>query len=186
MKEVTVIIPTISEDVLTRRSIPDGVPVLITRGGTLNEARNAGVKRAETERVLILDDDVSFSESFFWETVDRIEDNRLIGMVDWNYGLTAGRIMGFTKKTWDEIGGFDERLRSHMGDTDFAIKAHKRGFDIVRIPQSKMDHEGPPGAIERTTAFDHAWRGIYLAAKHPRYAPRLFAGMVGPSVSRRD
>ncbi|UIP01070.1 hypothetical protein Hbl1158_06880 [Halobaculum sp. CBA1158] len=186
MTEITVVIPTTSEDVLTRESVPDGVPIAIARGGTLNEARNAGVDAAPTERVLLLDDDIRFSEDFFWSVVDEIEDHTLVGMCDWNYDLVAGRLMGFTKRTWREVNGFDERLRSHMGDTDFALKCHKRGFNIERIPKTEIHHDGPPGAIERTDAWDHAWRGLYLAGKHPRYAPRLFRGMVEPVLNESD
>lgn len=186
MADVTVVIPTISEEVLTRESVPDEVPIVIARGGTLNQARNEGVRAVETERVLLLDDDVRFGESFFWDVVERIGPRKLVGMDDWNYGLVAGRLMGFTKESWEAVGGFDERLKSHMGDTEFAIACHKRGFEIDRIPQSAIDHEGPPGALARTNAWDHAWRGVYLAAKHPRYAGRLFTGMVGPAVTGND
>lgn len=178
MAEVTVVVPTISEKVITKESVPTDVPVVVVRNGTLNEARNIGVDRAETERILLLDDDVRFSEAFFRDVVNQIEPTKLVGIEDWNYGLVAGRLMGFTKSTWRDVGGFDERLRSHMGDTDFSIEFHKRGFDIERVPQEDIHHEGPPGAIERTDAWDHAWRGLYLAAKHPRYAGRLFRGMV--------
>ena len=186
MAEVTVVIPTISDEVLTEESIPNSVPVVVVREGTLNEARNIGVEAAETEKILLLDDDVRFSESFFWELVDQIESEKLIGMADWNYGLVAGRLMGFTKSTWREVNGFDERLRSHMGDTDFAIAFHKRGYEIERVPQSEIHHEGPPGAIERTNAWDHAWRGVYLATKHPRYMWLLFKGMIEPVLNRSD
>lgn len=186
MSDVTVVIPTISEDVLTKRSIPDDVDIEVVREGTLNEARNIGVERAETENILLLDDDVRFSEAFFWNVVDRIGPDKLIGMADWNYDLVAGRLMGFQKSIWADVGGFDERLRSHMGDTDFAIACKKRGYKIERIPQSEIHHEGPPGAIERTDAWDHAWRGLYLATKHPRYASRLFRGMVKPALTGSD
>jgi glycosyltransferase involved in cell wall biosynthesis len=183
MTEVTVIIPTINEDVLTKQSVPSGVEVVTVRGGTLNEARNAGVEAAKTEKVLLLDDDVRFSEDFFWDTVSRISAEKLVGMEDWNYDLVAGRLMGFEKTTWEDAGGFDELLRSHMGDTDFAIACHKRGYRIEQIPRSKIYHEGPPGALARTDTWDHAWRGVYLAGKHPRYAWRLFRGMVKPAVT---
>jgi GT2 family glycosyltransferase len=186
MHDVTVVIPTISEDVLTKRSIPDDVDIIVEREGTLNEARNTGIERSETDTIVLMDDDIRFSEEFFWDIVNRIAPNKLIGMADWNYDLVAGRLMGFRKSTWAEVGGFDDRLRSHMGDTDFAIACAKRGYEIERIPKSEIHHEGPPGAIERTDAWDHAWRGLYLAAKHPTYALRLFRGMVKPVFTGSD
>jgi hypothetical protein len=186
MPDVTVVIPTISDTVLTEQSIPDDVDIITVREGTLNEARNAGVDTATTEKIVLLDDDVEFSEQFFWDVVDRINPQTVVGMEDWNYDLIAGRLMGFNKSTWVAVGGFDERLRSHMGDTDFAIACHKRGYDLDRIPQSAIHHEGPPGAIERTNAWDHAWRGCYLAAKHPTYVWRLFRGMAKPVVTASD
>lgn len=175
---VSVVIPSIKNDITTVEAVPDGVPVSVERKGSLNEARNRGVRNSNTEIVAIMDDDIRFTETVFWDVVSRAED-RVVGLEGWLYGLFAGRVMVFPKYIWENVGGFDERLGSHMGDTDFAIRVVKSGYDFDLVPREVFDHEEHERSI---TSFDHAWRGIYLAGKHPRWAPRLFTGMVGGAL----
>lgn len=175
MADVSVVVPSIKDEVVTLESVPDDVPAAVERDGTLNEARNRGVREADTDVVAVMDDDIRFTESTFWHLVDMADPERLVGLADWNYGLVAGRVMVFYRETWADVGGFDERLRSHMGDTDFALKFLEHGYDVERIPREVFDHEDHERSIGK---WDHAWRGLYLAFKHPRYGPRLFAGMV--------
>ena len=174
MKEVSVVIPTIKEEIVTLESLPDDVELHIERQGTLNEARNRGVLNSEADTIAVLDDDIRFTEETFWEIVERAED-RVVGIDDWNYGLFAGRVMIFPKQIWEDVGGFDEILRSHMGDTDFAIRVEKEGYDIEIIPREIFEHEEHERSIE---TWDHIWRGLYLGVKHPKWAPRLLKGMV--------
>lgn len=178
-RDVGVVIPSIKEEILTVESVPSEVPVYVEREGTLNEARNRGVSKIDGEIAVVMDDDISFPEETFWELIDRAEPRKLVGMADWNYGWVAGRVMVFHTETWAEVGGFDERLRSHMGDTEFSIKFAKRGWEIESVPQDWFDHREHDRSIG---TWDHAWRGIYLAAKYPRYGPKLFTGMVKGAV----
>jgi len=175
MADFTVVIPTIKEDILTLESIPEELPVSVEREGTLNEARNRGVRTAGTELVMIMDDDISFPESTLYELADRAGPDRLLGMEDWDFDLIAGRVMVFHKQLWRDVGGFDERLASHMGDTDFAITVAKAGFEIEQLPQEMFDHREHERSI---TTWDRAWRTAYLLGKHPTFAPRLIRGVL--------
>lgn len=173
MGELDVVIPTIKDEVRTLESIPDHVRVLIERDGSLNEARNRGIRRAESEIVAIMDDDIAFPEGTLEKLAAQASDNTLLGMKDWDFDLVAGRVMIFHKSLWREVGGFDERLGSHMGDTEFALKAEKYGYEIEQLPRTMFDHEEHERSI---TTWDRVWRMIYLASKYQKSIPRLVWG----------
>lgn len=173
--DVSVVIPSIKEDVLTLKSVPDTVPVSVEREGSLNEARNRGVRNADHEIVAILDDDIAFTADLFFGLVEMVEEDVLLGVADWEFGLVAGRVMMFHKSLWEDVGGFDERLQSHNGDTDFSLKAHDAGYEIKTVPRGLFYHESHERSI-RTR--DRAWRLAYLCGKHARYAPYLLSSTV--------
>lgn len=170
--DVSVVIPSIKDDVLTLESVPDGVSVSVEREGSLNEARNRGVRNADTDIVAILDDDITFSEELFNTLVESVEEDTLLGVADWEFGLVAGRVMIFHKSLWEDIGGFDERLRSHNGDTDFALRAHDAGYSVRTVPRDLFYHENHERSI---TTWDRAWRLAYLCGKHLCYAPYILS-----------
>jgi len=173
--DVSVVIPSIKDDVLTLESVPEDVPVSVEREGSLNEARNRGVRNADTDIVAILDDDIAFSEELFEALVEAVDDDVVLGVADWEFGLVAGRVMIFYKSLWENIGGFDERLRSHNGDTDFALRAHDAGFSVETVPRDIFHHEDHERSI---TTWDRAWRLAYLCGKHVRYAPYLVSSTI--------
>jgi hypothetical protein len=172
---ISVVIPTINDDVLTLDSIPDGVNVNVVREGTLNEARNLGVQRAEHNQVVVMDDDLKFDESFLHNLETMIQRDRLVGLEDWDLGLVAGRVMAFHRDTWDEIGGFDERLRSHMGDTDFSLHFEEDpDREIFILPRDIVYHEPHDRSV---TTWNRAWRLGYLSVKWPKSAGRLVSSI---------
>lgn len=179
--EVSVVIPSIKNDVLTLESVPEDVSVSVEREGTLNEARNRGVRHADHDVIAILDDDIAFSEALFDDLVGMVDRRTVVGAADWEFGLLAGRVMLFHRDIWREVGGFDERLRSHNGDTDFSIKIHDAGYDLVRFPREIIRHEEHSRSI---TTRDRAWRLAYLCGKHPEYAPHLLASTAAYNVAR--
>ena len=177
--DVAVVIPSIKDEIRTLESVPEDVPVTVERTGTLNQARNRGVRDVDADVVVIMDDDIAFSEDLFYSLVDHVDRNALLGVEDWEFGLVAGRVMAFHRELWEDAGGFDERLRSHNGDTDFSIRVHKAGYDIRTVPRSLFDHEEHERSI---TTWDRAWRLGYLCAKHPRYAPMLLSSTLAYNV----
>lgn len=170
MNSVSVVIPSIKDQVLTVQSVPEGVETNVIREGNVCEACNIGVERATHDRILRLDDDISFSESFFWELVDRIEHDTLLGYPDWDYGLVAGRVNAFHRDDWERFGGFDEFLGSHMGDTEFALKFVHQGTGVDQIDPSEITHEPHERSV---TTWDRTWRTAYLAVKYPRWAHKI-------------
>lgn len=179
MTDVTVVIPTLKEsrsDITTLNSVPESVPVNIQSESPISTARNLGVERADTEYVIQLDDDIRFGRELWDEVLEIVDRETVVGMEDWDYGLVVTRLMAFHREAWVEVGGFDERLGSHMEDTDFAIKLDHAGYDLQSIPQDRIEHVPHENRI---STRDRAWRLIYLSLKHPRYAQRLITGTIG-------
>ncbi|WP_440005425.1 glycosyltransferase family 2 protein [Halomicrococcus sp. SG-WS-1] len=174
-----VVIPSIKDEIRTLESIPEDVPVTVEKTGTLNEARNHGVRETDADVIVIMDDDIAFSEELFYSLIDRVDQDTLLGVKDWEFGLVAGRVMVFHRKLWEDVGGFDEQLRSHNGDTDFSIKAHRAGYDVLTVPRSLFDHEEHERSI---TTWDRVWRLGYLCTKHPRYVPLLLSNTVAYNI----
>lgn len=171
--DVAVVIPSIKEHIRTLDSIPDGVPVSVESEGSLNEARNRGVENSDADLIVVMDDDIAFSEETFDDLVSMADPDTLIGIEDWDYGLVAGRVMVFHRALWADVGGFDERLVSHMGDTEFALGALANGYRIETVPRDWFDHEPHERSV---TTWDRAWRLVYLCIKYPRHAGRLVSG----------
>ncbi len=173
MGELTVVIPTLKKsrsDIPTLESVPDGVSVNIQRESPISAARNCGVECVDTEYVIQLDDDISFDRDLWNEVMDMVDRETIVGMEDWDYGLIVTRLIAFHRDAWVNVGGFDERLGSHMEDTDFAIKLDDAGYDLRSIEQDRIEHIPHENRI---TTTDRAWRLVYLCLKHPRYAPLL-------------
>lgn len=179
---VSVVIPSIKDDILTLESVPDDVPVSVEREGSLNEARNRGVQNVDTDIIAILDDDIAFSEGLFNAMVDSVNENVLLGVDDWEFGLVAGRVMIFHKSLWEDVGRFDERLQSHNGDTDFSLRAFDAGYSVETVPRELFYHEDHERSI---TTWDRAWRLAYLCGKHPKYAPYLLSCTVSYNAGLR-
>lgn len=176
MVDITVVIPTLAEDeadIPTLESVPDGVPVNLQREAPISRARNRGVERADTDYVIQLDDDVRFSRDLWDEVVGRLDGDTVVGMADWDYGLIVTRFIAFPRAAWEAVGGFDDRLGSHMEDTDFAIELEKAGYDLDSIDQDRIEHVPHENRI---STLDRAWRLAYLCVKHPTYARRLIGG----------
>lgn len=173
--DITVVIPTTRDQIETTESVPDAVPVRIERDGSLNEARNHGVRGAETPYVIIMDDDLSFPAAMFDRLCDAVGPRTVVGLEDWDFGLLAGRVMAFHTLVWQDVGGFDERLGSHMGDTAFALKVRRAGYELETLPREIVYHHPHDRDV---STWDRLWRLAYLSLRHPTAAPGLVSGVV--------
>lgn len=182
---ITVVVPTAREDIVTPDTIPNEAEVLIRRDQGLNVARNAGVEAATNDWIVIADDDIDFPTETVAETVAEMDDRTLAGLADFPpLRWIIGRLMIFHRGLWEEVGGFDE-TRHHGGDTDFAIRVEKVGGTVVRL-----DREAVPHYDEETgdgmTASGHLEWLAYLTRRHPLVfgpvAAKIAARKVGKAV----
>ena len=58
--------------------------------------------------------------------------------VDW----MAGASLMVRHRTFEETGGFDERYFLYFEETDLCLRAHRKGWSSVYLPQSRVMHIG--------------------------------------------
>lgn len=156
----TIIVPTVRKssptlDCLEEFSLEDVEIVEQRDPRSLNHARNEGVKAATSENILVLDDDLTFTEAWLSQRItdaERSKDRRTIwgargtGILDdmnWsdaNFTPILGRVMVFNQAAWRESGGFPSR-RHHGGDTVFALRAAQAGWTVEALPHEFEHHD---------------------------------------------
>ena len=167
-----------SPEVITTETVPSESDVVVRRDDGLNVARNAGVRAAENDWIVIADDDIEFPTETVARTVSEIDERTLAGLADFPpLRWVIGRLMVFHRDLWRTVGGFDES-RHHGGDTDFAIRVEKAGGDVVRL-----DREAVPHYDEETgdgmNAAEHLEWIAYLARRHPTTFGPIGAKIIG-------
>lgn len=83
-----------------------------------------------------------------------------------NVSSVTAACMMVRRKVFEELGGFDERLRVEFGDVDFCLRANERGYRVVYTPYAVLNHfEGATRGIGKATPSDRyeftkRWRGL--------------------------
>ncbi|WP_251328598.1 glycosyltransferase family 2 protein [Haloplanus pelagicus] len=161
------IVPTIREDNVTFDTIPSEAERIIRRDEGLNVARNAGVRSATNDWIVIADDDIEFPTETVAETLDRLDDWTLAGLRDFEpLRWVIGRLLIFHRNLWERVGGFDES-RHHGGDTDFAIRVEKAGGRIYHLDRDAVPHHDVDTGESMAPLAHLEWL-LYLTRRHPR------------------
>ena len=86
-----------------------------------------------------------------------------------------------SKRTFDELDGFDESLRCHE-DFDFGYRAIEQGFDVRYVRDAHAVHhdDSDLDKIVRRK-FDEGIASVQLVAKHPRMLRSLVIGRHDPA-----
>lgn len=163
--DVTFVIPTAREKIYTLDSIPSECRVNIEREGNINEARNKGIEKSNSEIIVVCDDDIEFSKALLIKLLGELEEKTLIGLEDYYpFSWCIGRFLLFWKCDWARVGGFDQ-ARKHGGDTDFCIKMQKAGVKIKRIPRDTIFHYEHVRNLTQGIHIEWLW---YLFRRHPK------------------
>lgn len=171
-EQVSVIIPTQKETVKTTDSLPDEITeVCIVREGNRSEARNLGVRRTTNPLLVFLDDDISFTEQFFWTQLARSERGTVTGLRDYTFNLLLTRFLVVHRDDFVSLGGFDESL-NHLEDTEFSVRARAAGLTLQHIPRSHVYHHEQDIRKDPSATI----RGmVYICQKFPTVIPFLLA-----------
>jgi glycosyltransferase involved in cell wall biosynthesis len=128
----------------------------------LSAARNAGVRLAKGEFILPLDSDNRLREVYLREGISLLQDNPSIGVIytdaeyfgersgPWHvpdFDLLSLIWMNFIdacalyrKHLWEEVGGYDERMRTGWEDWDFWLRVVSHGGNFVHLRKIGFDY----------------------------------------------
>ncbi|AUS04134.1 glycosyltransferase family 2 protein [Pseudotamlana carrageenivorans] len=130
------------------------------KNGGLSNARNEGIKKAHGIYILPLDADDVIDASFLSNLAPELETNESLGIVScyskFFYGnlnnivnelkpigstsinlLYVNQLIAtslFRKKCWEEVGGYDENMKTGFEDWEFWIAITKQGWHYKIIP----------------------------------------------------
>lgn len=90
----------------------------------------------------------------------------------------VGAFMLIRRKSWDALGGLDERYFFFLEETDFCLHARRRGWRVMHLPHIRVAHgQGRSARQVRPEARIEYWRSryIYFAKNHSLGARLLLA-----------
>ncbi|MDI6046610.1 glycosyltransferase family 2 protein [Flavobacterium yafengii] len=128
---------------------------LYQENGGLSNARNSGIKKADGKYIVTLDSDDKFEPTFIKKALNSLTSDVNIGLVcSWGFRFMGdkkrelytpggGSIkeflfcnaanMGsllFRKECWEEVGGYDEKMKSGYEDWEFYIRVCQLGWNM--------------------------------------------------------
>lgn len=144
---------------LPRTAEDDSVRFVSVRHRGVTAAWNIGCRLAETEFVVLVNNDVVWEGPALRELRQLLSrDSGTIAGVGWRDEqerpaafaidaplppFVAGWCWGFARETWRRLGGFDESLRLYFSDTDFQFRAYRElqgERAICRVPLCHAGH----------------------------------------------
>jgi GT2 family glycosyltransferase len=83
------------------------------------------------------------------------------------------------KRTFTEVGWFDEGIFMYMEEIDFQHRAKKQGYEVIFYPDARFIHVGHASSEDRTNPILNVFRGlIYFYKKHYNGIPLLILRVV--------
>ena len=138
-KDITFIISTNRDTNQTIDSIPPESKTIISNPSQLGQATHDGVKKSTTEWIVICDDDIEFSLTFIDFICQLADKNTVIGLAGYYPSpFVIGRFMLFHIAVFNTIGPF--AIRAHGDETEWCMRAVKKGFKVVKIPRESVTH----------------------------------------------
>jgi glycosyltransferase involved in cell wall biosynthesis len=159
--DISVIIPTIKDQVITLDSIPEGVECTMVKTGNVSEARNLGARESNGDVLVFCDDDIRFDWSELEKVIANLKEDEVAGIKGHSLGMLKSRIIIMGKKTFREVNGFDEDM-TWMEDTDICLKLEKEGYKFIQLPHSFVEHD----PHEKRQGMWGGSAHLYLMKKH--------------------
>jgi hypothetical protein len=169
VKDISFVISSNRELNRTLSSIPKECEVIISSSIPLGRARNDGILKATRLWIVLCDDDIKFSRTFFDLLCELAKEQRIVGLeAYYPSSFVIGRLMMFSKITWEDIGKFD--IKSHGDETEWCLRAVEMGYEIVRLSRSCVHHY-PHTKVKPKSEFGNLF---YLLRKHPGFPLYVF------------
>jgi GT2 family glycosyltransferase len=94
-----------------------------------------------------------------------------------NYSAVTGACMMTRRRVFEEVGGFNEKLRVDFNDVDYCLKVRRAGYRIVFTPYARLYHHESGSFGERRQQRDEieemrrTWGPVL--GRDPYYSPNL-------------
>jgi GT2 family glycosyltransferase len=194
MADLSIIIATLNEDdeieVLSalQNQTTDDYEVLIQTEKGASRARNEGVRRATSDKLVFLDDD-SYPVETYLETVSEVLDDHalvagriidphsgILGQLPRHYDhgneakyvdMATGCNMVMRREVIESVGGFDEQFEWGHEETDLIERAKEQGYRVWYEPNLVVEHPFADSLIGYwRKSWHQAVSGIYYDRKH--------------------
>ena len=173
---------------------------LVQDGGDRASGRNAAVRKARFDRLAVIDGGClprdtwleRLVEAFdggaewvggFYEPVGRTRLATAIGLTmvyvreeAERHFVPSARSLGFTRRLWEEVGGFPEGLQ-FAEDTLFAEELFRRGHQPVFAPEAIVEWHPPETLGQQARTMFHWGHGDGLQGLRSRYYLKLLVGV---------
>ena len=152
--------------------------ILLDRNYGFCRAVNVGIRTADTEYVLLLNNDTEVCVGFVEKLLRRIKRNPLIFSVEASvrkynrqcrtFAACAGAAI-YRKAVFEEIGYFDEKHFAYLEDIDIGYRARIYGYINLYEPKAQVIHVGSAASGSRYNEFKTRYsvrNNIYLIYKN--------------------
>jgi len=141
MKNISIIIPTAKNVILTKNSLstcPVEYQLIVSTKLGLGHARNWGAKQAVNDLLLFLDDDLTLKKEL-WACVLNTHIGEFKMILNGYFPIT--RVMVIHKQDFWRVKGFDESYCYTSEDRDFYVRAIKNGLQFKPVPSDLIVHK---------------------------------------------
>jgi len=138
---ISIIIPTIRKEVLTLESIkhcPVNYHLILSKGKGLGLARNLGAVRGRYDLLVFLDDDVILDEKIWKILLDTKKGFFRMLKVG---KIPCTRVMAINRCDFEQVDGFNEKIRYIGEDFDFYHRAIVKGLKFLEVPLEYVYHK---------------------------------------------
>ena len=170
----------------------DRIRLITQKNKGLSAARNTGFKAAKGEYVLTIDADDTVEATFLEKAISILENNPLYGAVschckvfikknkvisehkpkggyvnDFLFDNNSVSFALIRKKTWEEVGGYDEKMLKGFEDWEFWISITKIGWIVGMIPELLFNYRQKETSMSKHSKEYHRETNLnYIFKKH--------------------
>jgi GT2 family glycosyltransferase len=139
---ITIVIPTLKYEVELPQFLSKN-QLILSRSKGRSKGRNDGALKCDSEFILFIDDDASFSKETYNKYVLNVLRKNPDTIVSYESPVLCTRVMAISRDIFFKLGGFDETLVI-VEDYDFGYRALENGYHISYIPRDLVHHREHP------------------------------------------